>query len=300
MPSNSTSLPPGFDAAATLLEWYAAMGVDVTLADAPLDRFEESAKARAAAEAARRPAPQAPRGPMPAVEIAPHGAAPRPAMVSGQTAQVPTEATVMQARAAAQSAKTLDELKALIEAFDGCNLKLTAKNTVFADGNPASKLMLVGEAPGRDEDIEGRPFVGRSGQLLDRMLSAIGYSRGHNAYIANVIYWRPPGNRDPSDVEVAICRPFILRQIELIDPELIVFLGAQPAKALLGGDAVKQGINKLRGRWCELDIGGKRFKALPTFHPAYLLRTPIKKREAWRDFLTAKVFLENGGMLPPV
>ncbi|PKR89056.1 uracil-DNA glycosylase [Pleomorphomonas diazotrophica] len=304
MPSDPTSLPPGFDAAAALLEWYAAMGVDVTLADAPLDRFEESAKAKAAAEAARRQAPPpAPRGPMPAINLPPHAAAARPApapsLTPSQTAQVPTEATVMQARAAAQSAQTLDELKALIEAFDGCNLKLTAKNTVFADGNPASKLMLVGEAPGRDEDIEGRPFVGRSGQLLDRMLNAIGYSRSHNAYIANVIYWRPPGNRDPSDVEVAICRPFILRQIELINPELIVFLGAQPAKALLGGDAVKQGINKLRGRWCELEIGGKRFKALPTFHPAYLLRTPIKKREAWRDFLTAKVFLENGGMLPP-
>ena len=302
MLSDQTPPSPGLDAAAALFEWYAAMGVDVTLADAPFDRFEESARAKAAAEskAARRqlPQPEAQR-PMPAVEFSSQGAPARPAMAAGQTAQVPTEATVMQARAAAQSAATLDELKALIQAFDGCNLKLTAKNTVFADGNPASKLMLIGEAPGRDEDIEGRPFVGRSGQLLDRMLNAIGYNRNHNAYIANVIYWRPPGNRDPSDVEIAICRPFILRQIELINPELIVFLGAQPAKALLGGDAVKQGINKLRGRWCELDIGGKRFKALPTFHPAYLLRTPIKKREAWRDFLTAKVFLENGGMLPP-
>lgn len=304
MPSDPTFPSPGLDAAAALLEWYAAMGVDVTMADAPFDRFEESAKAKAAAEsqAARRQAsqPSAPRGPMPPVDLPGQGAPVRAAVPAGQTAQVPTEATVMQARAAAQSAKTLDELKALIQAFDGCNLKLTAKNTVFADGNPASKLMLVGEAPGRDEDIEGRPFVGRSGQLLDRMLNAIGYSRSHNAYIANVIYWRPPGNRDPSDVEIALCRPFILRQIELINPELIVFLGAQPAKALLGGDAVKQGINKLRGRWCELEIGDKRFKALPTFHPAYLLRTPIKKREAWRDFLTAKVFLENGGMLPPV
>lgn len=278
------------------------MGVDVTLADAPFDRFEESAKAKAAAEsqAARRQLPPAEaRRPMPTAEFASQGAPARLPVAAGPTAQVPTEATVMQARAAAQSAKTLDELKALIQAFDGCNLKLTAKNTVFADGNPASKLMLVGEAPGRDEDIAGLPFVGRSGQLLDRMLNAIGYSRNQNAYIANVIYWRPPGNRDPSDVEIAICRPFILRQIELIDPTLIIFLGAQPAKALLGGEAVKQGINKLRGRWCELEIGSKRFKALPTFHPAYLLRTPIKKREAWRDFLTAKVFLENGGMLPP-
>ncbi|MBS1181313.1 MAG: uracil glycosylase superfamily protein [Proteobacteria bacterium] len=302
MPSDPTSPSPGLEAAAALLDWYAAMGVDVTLADRPFDRFDDSAKAKAAAEsqAARRQSPQPDdRRPMPAVEFPSQGAPARPVVATGQTAQVPTEATVMQARAAAQSAKTLDELKDLLQAFDGCNLKLTAKNTVFADGNPASKLMLIGEAPGRDEDIEGRPFVGRSGQLLDRMLNAIGYSRSHNAYIANVIYWRPPGNRDPSDVEIAICRPFILRQIELIDPALIVFLGAQPAKALLGGEAVKQGINKLRGHWCDLEIGNKRFKALPTFHPAYLLRTPIKKREAWRDFLTAKVFLENGGMPPP-
>lgn len=305
MPSDPTLPSHGLDAAAALLEWYAAMGVDVTLGDAPPDRFEESARAKAAAAEAqppRRSLPVTGTGadrPMPMVDILPPRGAAVPAVAMGQTAQVPTEATVMQARATAQSAKTLEELKELIQAFDGCNLKLTAKNTVFADGNPASKLMLVGEAPGRDEDIEGRPFVGRSGQLLDRMLNAIGYSRASNAYIANVIYWRPPGNRDPSDVEVAICRPFILRQIELINPELIVFLGAQPAKALLGGDAVKQGINKLRGRWCELEIGNKRFKALPTFHPAYLLRTPIKKREAWRDFLTAKLFLENGGSLPP-
>lgn len=302
MTSDPTLSSPGLDAAAALFEWYAAMGIDVTLADAPYNRFEESAKAKAAAEnqAARRQQPPAEASrALPPVEFPSHGAPTRPLMPGGPTAQLPTEATVMQARAAAQSAKTLDELRELVQTFDGCNLKLTAKNTVFADGNPAAKLMLVGEAPGRDEDIEGRPFVGRSGQLLDRMLNAIGYSRSHNAYIANVIYWRPPGNRDPSDVEIAICRPFILRQIELIEPELIVFLGAQPAKALLGGDAVKQGINKLRGRWCELEIGSKRFKALPTFHPAYLLRTPIKKREAWRDFLTAKVFLENGGMLPP-
>lgn len=301
MPSDPMSPPFGLDAAVALLEWYSAMGVDVTSADAPIDRFEESARAKAESQAARRPAPEVAVGrSMPVADLSPQSAPARPAIAAGQTAQVPTEATVMQARAAAQSAATLDELKALIQAFDGCNLKLTAKNTVFADGNPASKLMLIGEAPGRDEDIEGRPFVGRSGQLLDRMLNAIGYSRSHNAYIANVIYWRPPGNRDPSDVEIAICRPFILRQIELVDPALIVFLGAQPAKALLGGEAVKQGINRLRGHWCELEIGNKRFKALPTFHPAYLLRTPIKKREAWRDLLTAKVFLENGGMLPPI
>jgi DNA polymerase len=301
MQSDQTLPSSGYDEAAALFEWYGAMGVDITLGDAPFDRFEESAKL-AERQAARQAAPAEAQGgrALPVTEYLPQSAAaPARPMVQSQTAQLPTEGTVMEAREAAQSAKTLDELKTLISNFNGCNLKLTAKNTVFGDGNPEARLMLVGEAPGRDEDIEGRPFVGRSGQLLDRMLAAIGYGRSHNAYIANVIYWRPPGNRDPSDLEVAICRPFILRQIELIDPTLLVFLGAQPAKALLGGEAVKQGINKLRGHWCELEVGGKRIKALPTFHPAYLLRTPIKKREAWRDLLTARLFLENGGMLPP-
>lgn len=290
----------GYDDVAALFEWYAAMGVDLTLGEAPVDRFAECA-AEAAKPAPARPAVNAPppARPLPSVGIEPRRAEPVP-VAATPMARVPTEATVMEAREAAQSAKTLDELKTLISGFDGCNLKLTAKNTVFGDGNPKARLMLVGEAPGRDEDIEGRPFVGRSGQLLDRMLAAIGHDRRDNAYIANVIYWRPPGNRDPSDLEVAICRPFILRQIELVDPTLVVFLGAQPARSLLGGEAVRDGINKLRGRWCELEIGSKRFKALPTFHPAYLLRTPIKKREAWRDFLTAKAFLDNGGTLPPI
>jgi len=302
MQADPTPPSSGYDDAAALLEWYAAMGVDVTLGEAPFNRFEESAKAierQTARPLAPAVPPQAGRA-LPVTEFQPQrAAAPERPAVQNQTAQVPTEATVMEARAAAQSAKTLDELRTLITNFNGCNLKLTAKNTVFGDGNPEARLMLVGEAPGRDEDIEGRPFVGRSGQLLDRMLAAIGYGRDQNAYIANVIYWRPPGNRDPSDLEVAICRPFILRQIELINPTLLVFLGAQPAKALLGGEAVKQGINKLRGHWCELEVGGKRIKALPTFHPAYLLRTPIKKREAWRDLMTARLFLENGGTLPP-
>jgi uracil-DNA glycosylase len=276
----------GLDAATALFEWYAAMGVDLAFDDVPADRFAQTAVQLEAQKATRAPAP--PR--------AAPGIPPRPPTASrpvspAQTARLPSSETVMQAREAASSANSLDELRALLEGFDGCNLKLTAKNLVFGDGNPEAKLMLVGEAPGRDEDLQGRPFVGRSGQLLDRMLDAIGYSRNTNAYIANAVYWRPPGNRDPSDQEVAVCRPFILRQIELVNPDIIVFLGAQPVKALLGGTAVQSGIRKLRGHWTELDTGTRKFKALPTFHPAYLLRAPIEKRLAWRDFLDVKVKL---------
>jgi DNA polymerase len=284
-PSHPTENDP--DAFAALLEWYAAVGVDLALADAPVDRFAESAAQMASA--ARPAAPALSRQPPPHErQAAPTPAAP---MAAASPATIPNAETVMSARAAAASAASLDELKGLLEGFEGCNLRLTAKNLVFGDGVATAPLMLIGEAPGRDEDIEGRPFVGRSGQLLDRMLAAVGMSRTTNAYIANVIYWRPPGNRDPSDLEIAVCRPFILRQIELVDPRVIVFLGNQPARALLGGDVVRQGINKLRGHWCELETGGKRYRALPTFHPAYLLRSPIKKREAWRDFLDMRAAL---------
>lgn len=206
-------------------------------------------------------------------------------------ATVPGGDAVMAAREAAASARTLDELRDLLARFDGCNLKLTAKSLVFGDGAPGARLMFVGEAPGRDEDVEGRPFVGRSGKLLDRMLAAAGLSRETDAYIGNVVYWRPPGNREPSDQEVAICRPFILRQIELVAPDVLVFLGGQPAKALMGGEAARTGIRKLRGRWMEFPVSGRTIRALPTFHPAYLLRNPIEKRLAWRDMLAVKAAL---------
>ena len=194
------------------------------------------------------------------------------------------EVAVMAARAAAQSAKSLDELRALLEAFEGCMLRATATQLVFADGNPAARVMFVGEAPGRDEDIAGLPFVGRSGKLLDRMIEAIGLDRTQ-VYIANIVPWRPPGNRTPTPHESAICLPFIRRQIELADPDILVCLGQPSTQTLL---ETKEGITRTRGRWLKFDTGSREIRALATYHPAFLLRSPLQKRLAWRDFLAIK------------
>ena len=190
----------------------------------------------------------------------------------------------MAAREAAGNATTLDELRALLAAFEGCTLRATATQLVFADGNPQSRVMFIGEAPGYDEDIVGRPFVGRSGKLLDRMLAAIGLDRT-SAYIANVVPWRPPGNRTPTPQETAICLPFIRRQIELADPDVLVCLGGPSMQTLLG---TRDGITRMRGRWLPFDTGTREIKAMATFHPAFLLRSPLQKRFSWRDFLAIK------------
>jgi DNA polymerase len=202
----------------------------------------------------------------------------------------PTEDEARAAAALARSAASLDELRALLERFDGCNLRLTATQLVFADGNPSARLMLVGEAPGRDEDLQGLPFVGRSGQLLDRMLAAIGLDRT-SAYIANVVPWRPPGNRTPTPQETAVCRPFIQRQIELVAPDILICLGGAAAKEIL---STTEGILKLRGQWRSYEAGGRTIKAIATLHPAYLLRQPQQKRLAWRDLLAVKTELAKG------
>jgi uracil-DNA glycosylase len=178
----------------------------------------------------------------------------------------------------------------MIEAYDGCGLKKTATQVVFSDGVPGSRVMLVGEAPGRDEDIQGKPFVGKSGQLLDLMLKAIGLDRT-SVYIANTIYWRPPGNRPPTAEESAQCLPFIRRQIELAKPDIIVFVGGVSAKTMLN---TKDGIMQLRGTWTELSLPALgTLPALPTLHPAYLLRNPAHKRLAWADWLSLKARLKN-------
>jgi DNA polymerase len=185
----------------------------------------------------------------------------------------------------AVAAKTLDELREAIAAFDGIEVKHTATNLVFADGDPSARVMVIGEAPGSDEDRLGRPFVGVSGQLLDKMLAAAGLPR-ETVYITNVLNWRPPGNRKPTPSEVELSLPFLYRHIELVDPKLILLSGDSAAKAVTGS---KEGITRLRGKWQEIETpGGRRYRVLPTFHPSFLLRSPIQKREAWRDFLALK------------
>ena len=207
------------------------------------------------------------------------------------TTPMPIEETARAARAVAGAASNLEELRAALAGFEGCNLRLTATQMVFADGTPGSRVMMVGEAPGRDEDLQGLPFVGRSGQLLDRMLAAIGLDR-QSVYIANVVPWRPPGNRDPAPHETAACLPFIKRQIELADPDFLVLLGKSAAHTLLD---TSEGILRLRGRFRPYDTGRRTIQALPTLHPAYLLRQPLQKRYAWRDFLMLKTALDKAG-----
>lgn len=270
-----------------LLAFYAEAGVDDALADEPFDRFAESVQLKAAPAAVRAM-------PANAGEVAParndrFAAAPPRPMAS---ASVPDEAQAAAARELAGKAATLDELRQMMESFEGCNLKATAKSMVFADGNSEADLMLVGEAPGRDEDLEGMPFAGRSGQLLDRILAAIGLDR-KSAYIANAIPWRPPGNRAPTPHETEICRPFIERQIALASPKVLVTLDGLPAKLLTGSP---EGILRLRGNWkAHTTASGTVIPVMPTLHPDYLLRNPAHKKLAWRDFLEVKAKLRELG-----
>jgi uracil-DNA glycosylase family 4 len=273
-----------------LLRWYVDMGVDVAVDAAPHDRFAETLAAPdgepARREEARRDGalrgtegldPQRrPTADSPARAPALPGLASSPIL---SAAAVSVDSAARSAREAAEQAATLDELEAVLERFDGCSLKATATRLAFADGNPAGRVMAVGEAPGAEEDRQGRPFCGRSGQLLDRMLAAIGLDRTQ-VYIANVVPWRPPGNRTPTPQEVAICRPFIARQIALADPDVLVCLGGPAAQSLLSS---KEGIMRLRGRWQDFDTGQRIIKALPMLHPAYLLRQPAHKKLAWAD-----------------
>ncbi len=270
-------------AASDLLRFYAEAGVDALLGDEPVDRLAEpvAVPVEAVAPATDRRAPLVPPLGVPRE--------PAPVKVTGLAAPPPPEEAVMAARDAARKAATLDDLRAILERFEGCALRTTAKQLVFADGNPQARLMFVGEAPGRDEDIEGLPFVGRSGKLLDLMLKAIGLDRGQ-VYIANIVPWRPPGNRDPSLAETSICLPFIQRQIELVNPKILVCLGKPSTAALLG---VTDGIRRTRGRWLAYRNGELEIRAMPTFHPAYLLRSPLEKRFAWKDFLAIKRALAN-------
>jgi len=246
----------------TLLEWQVELGADEAIGDAPVNRYELPEKPAAAPPVAQ------PQGPPDTDEIDP----------------------VVAARAAAGRADSLSALRAEMEGFTHCDLRLGARNMVFADGNPAARVMIVGEAPGRDEDREGRPFVGRAGQLLDRMFAAIDMGRAapdteSALYITNILPWRPPQNRDPSLAEMNMMLPFVKRHIELAAPDLVVLMGNIACQALIG----QRGITRLRGKWVE--VQGR--PALPMVHPAGLLRNPIMKREAWADLLALKARLEG-------
>ncbi|APX12303.1 uracil-DNA glycosylase [Tateyamaria omphalii] len=249
-----------YHSALAALAWQIELGVDECIADAPVDRYAVPA-------AVPKPA--------------------KPAAVQPEAAPVLQmgDDPVAVAREAAAAAQDLEGLRAALAAYEHCELKKGARNLVFSDGVPGARVMIVGEAPGRDEDMQGKPFVGRAGQLLDKMLAAIGMSRDESVYITNVLPWRPPQNRDPKPEEVAMMQPFLHRHIELADPDVLVVVGNHSCQALLG----KRGITRLRGDWTE--ARGK--PALPMFHPAYLLRNPAAKREAWADLLSLRAHLRG-------
>jgi DNA polymerase len=259
------------------LEW----GADESLTADGVDRFALSSQPAAIAmlrttlAEAAVPAPLA--APPPRQELAARSALAAPV---GRGAVRPAAA---QAAALAAGCQTLAELRAAVAGFEGCALRDTATNLVFSDGNPEARIMLVGEAPGAEEDRAGLPFVGASGQLLDRMLGSIGLDR-RQVLITNILPWRPPGNRTPTEAEIATCLPFVLRHIALVAPDFLLLLGATAVRAITGDT---QGIRRMRGRWQSLTVPGmdRPIPTLPTYHPAYLLRTSLAKREAWSDLL---------------
>jgi DNA polymerase len=255
-----------FHAAKAMLLWQMELGADEAIGEVPLNRY-------AAAGAA---------GPVAAVPLA---------AVPLAVSEAAGEDPVVVAGRMAEGAADLPALRDALSSYGHCDLRMGARNLVFADGNPAARVMIVGEAPGRDEDLQGLPFVGRAGQLLDRMFEAIGMGRAHPdagraLYITNVLPWRPPENRDPSPEEIAMMLPFVRRHVELVGPEVLVLMGNHSCQALLG----RKGITRLRGQWAEA-LGRP---ALPVFHPAYLLRNPAAKREAWHDLLMLQARLREG------
>jgi uracil-DNA glycosylase family 4 len=268
------------------LDWYRFMGVDEVIGEYPIDRTRAAqipTGRRGDVAASGHPRPTAPSAGGATLPPVPRAAAQRPVLQSAGS-------VVASAREIAAACHDLAALEAAVGAFDGCTLRETALNLCFADGSPDAKVMLIGEAPGAEEDRLGRPFVGQSGKLLDKMLATIGLER-RAVYITNVIYWRPPGNRSPTQAEIAACQPFLERQVELLKPTVIVFLGGIAARGLLG---VKEGVTKLRGRrFVYTAADGTRIPAMVTFHPAFLLRQPGQKRFAWRDLLALRQRLDE-------
>lgn len=255
-----------------LLAWYLEAGVDEAIGEAPVDRLRTSMPAASATPSVPPPARSAPDG--------------NPVLDN-------PDAAAAGAAALAAQAQDLDGLREALLRFDDCPLKWTASNLVFGDGARDAAVMFIGEAPGADEDRQGLPFVGVSGRLLDRMMASIGLDRG-SAYITNILPWRPPGNRKPTPAETTMCLPFMHRHIALLQPAVLVFLGGTAAATLLNR---REGITKLRGRWLDYEHGGISIPAMPTYHPAFLLRSSALKRDAWSDFLTVKVKLQELGSL---
>ncbi|MBU1307630.1 MAG: uracil-DNA glycosylase [Alphaproteobacteria bacterium] len=264
--------PLNHDEMLAVLDWYRAAGVDIAVGGEPVDRFAQRAPARVAVQPAMAAAaPQA------------SGGTAEPSVIGGDPAE---------ARTLAASAHDLVALEAILNSYDGCGLKLRATQLVFGDGNGQADVMLIGEAPGAEEDQQGKPFVGKSGQLLDRMLAAIGLDRTR-VYIANTVPWRPPGNRTPTPEEMALCLPFLHRQVELVAPKVIMTLGGPAMQTLFD---TTSGIIKMRGKWSTLQVGRHQVEAIPTLHPAYLLRNPAAKEQAWQDMLGLKLKLVELGL----
>jgi DNA polymerase len=275
------------DEVLALLAWYQAMGVDVAVGETAHDWLARRDEAPGAGfSLPKRDNSKADTG------NGQPAARPQPSKSAGVGETVrPRAATPLGAseaetgaRRIARSAATLEALEAALRNFDGCGLKATATKLCFYRGAPKADLMIIGEAPGRDEDLAGKPFVGRAGQLLDKMLAAIGLSEA-DVHITNVVYWRPPGNRTPTPQEALACRPFLERQIELVAPKMLVAVGGSAAKEVLGA---AEGVMRLRGKWREIQVGDKKIPAIATLHPAYLLRTPAAKQLAWMDLLQIK------------
>jgi DNA polymerase len=256
------------------LRWLVEAGADEAIGEEPVNRF-------------RRPEAM----PKPAAAPVPGAPSMRPTPPPTPTDRTDSIGRAMEIAAACA---TLAELKSALEAFEGCALKQHASRTVFADGTAAHRILAIGEAPGKDEDAAGLPFVGRAGKLLDRMLAAIGLDRKTNVYITNVINWRPPANRDPSPEEVAACLPFLRRHIELVAPEIVLLFGAVAVRHVMGRS---EGIMRVRGNWLEYHVGGRMVPVMPTLHPAYLLRRPAEKRLAWRDLQAVAVRIKALGLL---
>ncbi len=285
---------------AALLHFYADAGVEWLLEDEPVDRLAEFAEQQAARANRQQQAPSPQERPQQAGDTAAQqpsapqgkvlpGRAPPPPRPSSTPVAIPDDQAIAAARFAADSARSLDELKRAMEAFGSCNLKHGARSTVFASGNPSSGIMVIGPMPNADDDRDGLPFSGRQGQMLDRMLAAIGLSR-ETVLLANAVPWRPPGNRTPSPAEMEICRPFIERQIALVEPKLMLLLGNFTAKCLIGGDA---SIFSMRGSWRDVTIGNVTVPALASLHPQDLMAAPANKALAWQDLLVFKARLAD-------